>query len=259
MAVKEWMVIARLALQFFTILPTAKTIQWTEKRTAKALYFLPWIGACIGAVSYGLFLGLEWLGASTVTTAILLMLAGGILTGGLHLDGWIDVSDAYFSHQPREKKLVILSDPNVGAFAVLSILALLALRFSGINELINIESINLVTFMSVFVLPRIVAGWILLWDQPAKETGLASYFQKGSTERQKWIYAAMSILMIAGLVYLMENKAVVLIGAITVFIWIKFYRAQFGGITGDVIGATIEGGETLVWLSMWICYLFGTV
>lgn len=73
---------------------------------------------------------------------------------------------------------MILSDPNVGAFAVLSILALLALRFSGINELINIESINLVTFMSVFVLPRIVAGWILLWDQPAKETGLASYFQK---------------------------------------------------------------------------------
>ncbi|MFS3927792.1 adenosylcobinamide-GDP ribazoletransferase [Priestia aryabhattai] len=260
MAVKEWIVIARLALQFFTILPTAKTIQWTEKRTAKALYFLPWIGACIGAVSYSLFVGLESLGVSSVTIAVLLMVASAILTGGLHLDGWMDVSDAYFSHQPREKKLVILSDPNIGAFAVLSILALLALRFSGINELMNThQSIDLAAFMSAFILPRIVAGWILLWGQPAKETGLASYFQKGSTERQKWIYATMSILMIAGLVYFMENKAVILIGAMAVFIWIKFYRAQFGGITGDVVGATIEGGETLVWVSMWICYLFGTV
>lgn len=42
-----------------------------------------------------------------------------LVTGGIHMDGYMDTVDALSSHQSVEKKLEILKDPNAGAFAVI--------------------------------------------------------------------------------------------------------------------------------------------
>jgi len=49
----------------------------------------------------------------------LLSLIPFIVTGGFHVDGFMDVSDALSSFKTREEKLAILKDPHIGAFAVI--------------------------------------------------------------------------------------------------------------------------------------------
>ncbi|TYR80938.1 adenosylcobinamide-GDP ribazoletransferase [Priestia megaterium] len=253
---KESIIVIRIALQFFTILPTAKTIEWTEKRTAHAIFMLPWVGMLIGFCTY-VFLELtQQTAMSILAMSMLVVIFSLVFTGGLHMDGWMDVSDAYFSQQSRAKKLQILSDPHIGAFAVLSLLGLLAFRFISIHELLGSYEISMWTMLLVFTLPRIVAGFLLMMEKPAKETGLASYFQKGVTKKAMYLYIAMSVILVAVLANGVENKLVFLLFCFYVVFWVKFYRSQFGGITGDIIGATIEGGETGLWIMTWLLHLF---
>ena len=43
-----------------------------------------------------------------------------IITGGIHMDGFLDTQDALGSYQPRERRLEILKDSHAGAFAIIS-------------------------------------------------------------------------------------------------------------------------------------------
>src|SRR5699024_12580886 len=64
-----------------------------------------------------------------------------ILTGGIHLDGWIDASDAFFSYRDVKKRLQIMEDLRVGAFGVLGLLFLLSFNFLFIFEILfNFQS-----------------------------------------------------------------------------------------------------------------------
>src|SRR5699024_12026392 len=60
-----------------------------------------------------------------------------ILTGGIHLDGWIDASDAFFSYRDVKKRLHIMEDPRVGAFGVFGLLFLLSFRFLFFFEIVS--------------------------------------------------------------------------------------------------------------------------
>src|SRR5699024_11219623 len=59
-----------------------------------------------------------------------------ILTCGIHLDGWIYASDAFFSYRDVKKRLQIMEDPRVGAFGVLGLLFLLSFKFLFIFEIV---------------------------------------------------------------------------------------------------------------------------
>jgi adenosylcobinamide-GDP ribazoletransferase len=202
---------------------------------------------------------LQYFPISTIVGSILALLLPLVLTGGLHLDGWMDVSDAYFSHQSKEKKLRILSDPHVGSFAILSLIVLLLLRFSAIYELASLPSLSIWTCVIVFTLPRIGAAFLLMRDKPAKDTGLAAYFQKGVTKQSIYAFTIMSLFLVATFIVFIDNKFIILFFACFLWLWLRFYRSQFGGVTGDVIGATIEGGETFLWITLWLSHVFVTV
>ncbi|WP_377804344.1 adenosylcobinamide-GDP ribazoletransferase, partial [Bacillus cereus] len=135
----------------------------------------------LGLMFYSFLQLLQSSPITTIVDSILVLLLPLVLTGGLHLDGWMDVSDAYFSHQSKGKKLQILSDPHVGSFAILSLMVLLLLRFSAIYELVSLSSLSIWACLIVFTLPRIGAAFSLMRDKPAKDTGLAAYFQQGVT------------------------------------------------------------------------------
>lgn len=86
-----------LAFQFFTVVPVQRELPLTKPTITGMFSFLPWLGACMGAVMATVFYSLQqWTDISSLLTAFLLVVGFIICTGGLHLDGWVDMGDAFF-------------------------------------------------------------------------------------------------------------------------------------------------------------------
>ena len=107
-----------VAFSMFSAIPMPQT-EWTNKSMRYALCAFPLIGAVIGAlVCLWRFVCLrmefsEWILAAGICVLPVLV------TGGIHLDGFLDTVDALSSYQPLEKKLQILKDSHAGAFAII--------------------------------------------------------------------------------------------------------------------------------------------
>src|SRR4051794_31684633 len=130
-------------IQFFTAIPITRELPMDKDHLKKAVQAFPLLGIIQGLIySAVFFLCHEFSPFSHLASSFLLWLLTILLTGGIHLDGWMDASDAYFSYQDREKRLEIMKDPRTGAFGVLSILVLLSCRFLFIYEsTANVENL----------------------------------------------------------------------------------------------------------------------
>ena len=86
-----------------------------------ALIFFPLIGAFIGVIEYVLFHSCEALLLPKMFRVLLMAVIPLIITGGIHVDGFMDTSDAFCSYGDKDRKLSIMKDPNTGAFAVINL------------------------------------------------------------------------------------------------------------------------------------------
>ena len=81
---------------------------WQDKEMKYAFCFFPWVGAAIGGITMFWW----WFcGKFSVGNVAFAMIGTAIplaVTGGFHVDGFMDTMDAFHSYQPREKKLEIL-------------------------------------------------------------------------------------------------------------------------------------------------------
>ena len=103
----------RSAFAYFSILP----VGFAAAPRAGALAALPFVGIVLGGVA-GTF---GWLASFVMPLplAIVVALATNIvLSGAIHLDGFLDTCDALFASIPPERRLEILKDPRHGTFAL---------------------------------------------------------------------------------------------------------------------------------------------
>lgn len=122
-----------IAFSMYSRIPMPQ-VSWTKERMKYAMCFFPLIGVVIGALTYGsvlvlTVLKLDWM------AKILPVLVPLIVTGGIHMDGFLDVTDARASHAPVEKKLEILKDPHTGAFAIIGCCVYLLLYVAVFGEM----------------------------------------------------------------------------------------------------------------------------
>ena len=90
---------------------------WEKENMKYALCFFPWVGLAVGAVSAVLFWLLQQIGAGSMLRAAVLTAVPVLVTGGIHLDGYLDTMDALSSWREKQRRLEILKDPHAGAFA----------------------------------------------------------------------------------------------------------------------------------------------
>ncbi|MED4226459.1 adenosylcobinamide-GDP ribazoletransferase [Neobacillus cucumis] len=249
-------------LQFFTSIPIKRELPMDLQNLRGAVQAFPLLGFIQG-VSYSILLYavMNWTPFSHVAAAFLLWLATILLTGGIHLDGWMDASDAYFSYQDQEKRLEIMKDPRTGAFGVISVIVLLSCRFFFIYELIM--NIGPVIYYLIAALPffsKSVMGAVLLTVQSAKNEGLGRMFQQAATAKVLWIYPFYILVFLIAVflskVFFIPICLLLVASILCYLISRRNARQWFGGITGDVLGATVEGTELILWMTVWLLHYF---
>ena len=103
---------------------------WDEKARDKMLLFLPVVGLELGILWAALAWLCNWLHLPVMVKGLALAMYPYLVTGFIHLDGYMDVTDAVKSYRSLERRREILKDSHVGAFAVIGIVLLLLAQFA---------------------------------------------------------------------------------------------------------------------------------
>jgi len=125
-----------MALGMFVAIPLPFHI-WDEKLTTIMVACFPLVGLLIGALWWGGLVLLTLPTFPVIIVAAILTVLPFWLAGFIHLDGYMDTSDAILSWRPLEDRLRILKDSLVGAFAVIMVVILFLLQFAAVFSIVD--------------------------------------------------------------------------------------------------------------------------
>ena len=118
-----------IAFSMYSKIPMPQ-FEWKDEDMKYMLCFFPWVGVVIGLCVYLWRIICDRFQIGTLCDTLIGTAIPLLITGGFHVDGFMDTMDAFHSYQPKEKKLEILKDSHIGAFAVL-MLGLYGLIYAG--------------------------------------------------------------------------------------------------------------------------------
>lgn len=216
-------------------------VEWTEKNRRFSLCFFPLIGVVIGILTVLWFelcriFQIGTLLFSTVSAAIPIF-----VTGGIHIDGFCDVCDAKACFGDRKKMLDVMSDPHVGAFAVLGLIAYELIQVGMFSEIKNVKLAAVVSLC--YVMSRAWSGFAAVTFKAAKKQGALYSFSKPAHKNITVISELLYIAAAGGImVYLLPVGGLfALLGGAGAFLYYKnFSYKKFGGITGDLAGYFLQ-------------------
>lgn len=231
-----------LAITFLTRLPVPVSKKVSQGEIGKSTPFFPLVGLLVGALLVGIdYLSLRiW--PQTIVNIILITCLIAI-TGGLHLDGFIDTCDGIFSGKDRETTLEIMRDSRTGAMGVLGAICIIALKIGFLSAIGSGGR-----WRSLLVFPMLGRWGIVcalsMFPYARSTGGLGSPFVEYAKKRYM-IWASLQVLVVA--IPLFMWKALFLVAAIGLVTWLLgvWLSRRLGGLTGDTYGAICELTETL--------------
>ncbi|GKU26751.1 adenosylcobinamide-GDP ribazoletransferase [Clostridium folliculivorans] len=232
-----------LIIQFMTRIPINLSLEVKREDFADAVRYFPLVGLIIGAIDLFVYIITSKV-FHGMLPAVFAMISHIIVTGGLHLDGLSDTADGIFSGRSKDKILEIMKDSRVGTFGVLALIALMLLKFAAIQELskVNIYSVLLISP----VISRTLATLLMYKRRYARQKeGLGDLFiGKIST-------LTFSIALALGLIITLAvgrtyGLIVIIVGYIFTILFRLYIEKRLDGITGDILGASVELNEVLV-------------
>lgn len=225
-----------IAFSMYSNIPVPQ-FAWEEEDMKYIFCFFPWVGAVIGGCMY------LWnsvcncyhigdLCRVAVGAAIPL-----IITGGIHLDGFMDTMDALHSYSPKERKLEILKDSHIGAFAVIMLVSYGAVFLGAFSELRGGVLLSMVC--GGFFLSRCLCGISVVSFPLAKKEGML--FRFADTSQKNIVKGSLYLQAIAciGWMLSLSVPAGLLVSAAAVLVLVFYFyrsRKEFGGVTGDTSG-----------------------
>jgi adenosylcobinamide-GDP ribazoletransferase len=236
----------RAAFAFLTVLgrrgatPDSRTVPWFPVVGVV-------VGAVVGFVRWG---ATAWWGDAVA--AALAVVADLALTGMLHVDGLADAADGLLPPLPAARRLAVMRAPDVGAFGVATVAAVLLLRAVALAA-VPAGPEAVVACATVWAAGRAAMGLALV-TRPYVGGGLGAAFRRTAPGGASAaavagtgaaaVVAGAVLAPTAGLVALAVPVAVIAVVVAAVVV-VVFAERRLGGITGDVLGAAGVVAETV--------------
>ena len=236
----KWIKAVILTFSTYTRIPMPR-VKWDEDAMKLSLAFLPLVGVVVGAVILGWQIVCRSLEISAVLFAAVTVALPIIITGGIHMDGFCDTSDALASWQDKDRRLEILKDTNVGAFALIRYGVYLLVSFALFYELF-IRGYD-VGVGFIFILSRCLAAWSAMTMPNARKDGMLAAFTENADRRPAVII--LTVLTIIGIAcwvwFTFPYGFAGLILCVPVTFWYRsMAKKRFGGVTGDTTGFYLQ-------------------
>ena len=246
-------------LSTFTVIPMPQIKEWDEDSTRFAIGFFPLAGLVIGAALFGWAALTEALNIHNSLFAAGAAVLPILLTGGIHMDGFMDTVDAISSRQPRERKLEILKDPNTGAFAVIYCVVYMLLTYGLFAHIGYVRALAVVSFG--YVLSRALSALNAVTLPNARGTGgmLASFTSHAHKRPVIVMCIVFALAALACMIYF-DVRGGIFAAALVLLVTLWYRRTvirTFGGATGDTSGFYLQLIELAVLIGVAVGDILG--
>jgi adenosylcobinamide-GDP ribazoletransferase len=230
---------AAAAVAFLTRIPVGRWLDLDASDVGRGAWLFPVVGGLVGGAA-GLIADVTADRLPALAAGGLAVALAAVLTGALHLDALADTADA-LGARSREQALDIMRDHAVGAFGATALVLVCLLDAALLGALAETDDAALVGLAAgaagrAAMLPL---AYALPYARPGDGQGRALE-GIGTLTVALGIALAVVLALPAGTAGLWAAAA----AALAALVLGLFARARFGGVTGDVLGATAKLAET---------------
>ncbi len=236
------------AVSMYTRIPVPH-FELDEGEGQGAIMFLPLMGAVVGLCDFYVIRVLSKLPVNVSFKALVAVGVPLLLTGGFHVDGFMDTVDALRSYRSKEEKLEILKDPHVGAFAITGLATAGLFAVTAFGTVIHLEMTKeiplFIVASGIFVISRAMAALTSLMMKKAKDDGMLYSETKDAGTVCAAVVLVQLIAVCAFMAFLQPIYAGVILLAFALFtvFYVLMVKKNFGGVTGDTAGYYITLSE----------------
>ena len=212
---------------------------WDEKAKDKMLLFLPIVGLEIGVIWAAIAWGCRLLNLPTMIMALILSAYPYIVTGFLHLDGYMDVTDAVKSWRDLERRREILKDSHVGSFAVIGIVLLVIAQFAVFTSVPAAAD-----FLILIFIPAVSRCCSALAVTGLKPMSTSQYADQKKPKSHMVVLTVMLVAFLAAGFLLCGKYGFALIGSLVGYgLALRRAYKSLEGMNGDISGYALTIGE----------------
>ena len=238
----------RALLSFFTVLPLKAS---SLEAAARSVYLLPLVGLFTGLPGAALVF-LAYAGPPGV--AATLALGAVLLASGFHhADGVLDAGDALMVRGTLARRREVLKDSWVGIGGLGALFVVYAPALAALVTLAGHSPTRAaLAFLTAEIAARSVMLIIMSFGEPAEESSSSVPFVRALKGRRRTVGLILAVLAPLTIALFMGGFApfTVLLIPLVALVALRVAGGAFGGIGGDVIGASGEVGRTVLLIAL---------
>ena len=241
----------RALLAFFTVLPVAAPGSSLDDAARRA-YLLPLVGLLTGLPGAAILLLAYVMPPGVVAT---LAVGASLVAAGLHhTDGVMDVGDALMVRGSPARRREVLKDSRVGVGAIGALFIVYAPTLAALVALAEVSPEKAAaSLLAAETAARSAMLLMLLFGRPAEKSSSSVFFVRSLREGRRRAVALVFALALPALVALPLGWGVLaafLAAPVTALVALALARKAFGGISGDVSGATGESARAVLLVAL---------
>lgn len=249
--IKQEISSALLAIQFLTILPVTKltsNIKYKEQAVGNSLLYYPLVGLLLGLILVATsYLVDNLFSFSSSIQATILLVIWVITTGALHLDGLADSADGWLGgHGDKDRTLEIMKDSATGVAGATILVLILLLKFAVLSAIIDAQNYWLLLIAPLVARSSILA--LILTTNYISVDGIGQTMIENMPQQK--VALLLIFLSLIPLLSGMIGLKIIAASIIVIFVIRHLTIDRLSGISGDIIGATIEILEVIILLTI---------